>query len=299
MPVAHHWEWTRKELQLLSLRNYVAKETPDGEFEPGDFAYYEGSLHEAFTEFLKRKGYRLTPTEDTTMPKKGRYCLVLQRLSQDEYIVCYCASYGGAKSFHDIKDPVARHFGIPLNENATWPGVSPLKTLPPWKSTYGAYLLAIPMVCEGLLPSNIQMRIRLLFRDVQRLRRLIVDRSQSFDRYADELRAGHSKFILMGSSKMPHIHQEIPTKVITHRKFLKRQPFQHPNRFNLSNDQQNLFWLLRDIQSGVLAQSLYLNSLQPRERPLPAKLPIPFFAPTLRVSPITITRLLSRSRQFV
>lgn len=178
MPVNYHWEWIREELQVLSRQHYTERRHVD-EFEPGDFAYHEGSLHEVFVEFLKRKGYQLSPFENTPMPKKGRYCLVIQRLSQNTYIVCYCASYGGAKGFHEVYDPIARHFGIPLNENSVWPGVSPLQTSPPWKSNSGAYIFAIPMICEGLLPTNIPTtKIRLISHDIQRLRRIIVDRSQ-------------------------------------------------------------------------------------------------------------------------
>ncbi|KAG6833655.1 hypothetical protein H0H87_002851 [Tephrocybe sp. NHM501043] len=178
MPVNEYWEWTRNELEVLSRANLIRKPALVDEFEPGDFAYIEDSLATVFMEFLKRKEYRLTPNEDVLTPTKGRYCVVLQRLSLDKYIVCCCATYGGARGFQDLSDPVARHFGVPLNENTIWPGLAPLRTRPPWKSANGAFVLAIPAIRDGLTTSNLRERVRLGFQDLHRLKNIIKDRSQ-------------------------------------------------------------------------------------------------------------------------
>lgn len=90
------------------------------------------------------------------------------------------------------------------------------------------------------------------------------------------------------------MHREMRMgEAVTYREMM-RQPFQHPVRIKLPDrndmsltDRNDLFWLMKDIESGRFSRTMCLETLQLRKRPLLTKLPMPFFASTLRVRTIT------------
>jgi len=179
MPADPYWECIRRECEILSEKNSSLRPLPPGVFEPGDLAYHNDSLHNVFIEYLEKKHYQLHPAEQRTFGKTGRYCVVLRRLGADRYIVCYLATFGGARDFWDIKDPVGRYFGVPLSGRTFWPGVAPLKTVPPWKANSGgSFILGIPVVREGLKKSNLGARFRLGLSDLHRLITLFKERDK-------------------------------------------------------------------------------------------------------------------------
>jgi hypothetical protein len=180
MPVQPVWECLRLAQELAYQRfdaEYFALPTDDS-FEPGDLAYHnEGSLHEAFIEMMKKKGHELSPFE--SLPQKfkrvGRYCLVLRRLRDDQYIICYLTSFGGARKYGDVTSLLGRVYGLPLGENIHWPGIPSLRTRPMWK---GGFILAIPVIRQDLRRTNLAFRCRLTSSELERAKQLIRERQQ-------------------------------------------------------------------------------------------------------------------------
>ncbi|KAF8077778.1 hypothetical protein FPV67DRAFT_12374 [Lyophyllum atratum] len=294
MPADPYWECIRHECEILSETNSSLRPLPPGVFEPGDFAYHADSIHNVFNEYLEKKRYRLHPAEQRTFTRVGRYCVVLRRLGADKYVVCYLATFGGARGFRDIRDPVGQYFGLPLGDTASWPGVPPLKTTPPWRSSSGgAFIVAIPVVREGLQKSNLGARFRLDLSDLHRLITLFKERDQKFDRNVEEIRRKHVNWLLTSNTSqlspdmydLPR-HQSIPEVPIDH----KRHPH-HARWLTLPIQQHKLSWVLRHMEHDTLSRSIYLNTLTPK-RPKLSKLPKPFFASSLRASIASIMRLL-------
>ncbi|KAF5380985.1 hypothetical protein D9615_004110 [Tricholomella constricta] len=295
MPADPYWECIRRESEILSAKNSSLRPLPPGVFEPGDFAYLTGGLHRVFLEYLESKSYRLLPAEQRLFGTTGRYCVVLKRLGADKYLVCYLATFGGARDYHDIRDPVGQYFGLPLGGNTYWPGVTPLRTVPSWRSASGGgFILAIPVVREGLQRSNLVPRYRLAYTDLHRLMTLIRERDEKFDRYAEEIRWKHIGWMAKNASQLSPEMYDLLSKQSTSdiSEDHNRQPHPHHARWmTVPAQQHNLSWVLRHIEHDLLNRSIYLNTLTPK-RPQPAKLPKPFFASCLRASIATITRLL-------
>lgn len=162
------------------MSKYFLTESIDG-FEPGEIAYARGSLHECFNELLEDKGYTLHPTEKQPIHYEhtGRYCIVLRRLGSDRYLICYLTTYGGSKSYSEVKNPVGRFFGLPIGEGYRWPGIPSLKTRPMWVTR--AYVLGIPVVREGLQRANLSRKFRLYPSELQRAKILIRERLKVSD----------------------------------------------------------------------------------------------------------------------
>lgn len=147
----------------------------DGYFEPGDIAYLEGYIHDAFTDHLVQRGYHTSFLETPRANRTGRYCLVLRRLGDDRYLVCYLTSFGGASGYEDVNTLMGRTYGLPLGESVYWPGIPSLETRPMWN---GGFIFAIPVVREGLSRSNLSVRCRLVPSELERAKILIRERLQ-------------------------------------------------------------------------------------------------------------------------
>ncbi|KAL4077239.1 hypothetical protein V8B97DRAFT_1409510 [Scleroderma yunnanense] len=100
---------------------------------PGQIAYVsgQGGVNLALLEFLERQGYPLTVTEramkrkhQQQMPLVGKYCLVLERLEKDRYLVCYMTTFQKAVSATNMS-PLARFFGFAVGKTPPHPSDIP------------------------------------------------------------------------------------------------------------------------------------------------------------------------------
>jgi hypothetical protein len=153
-------------------RYFIAR--PKGSFEPGDLAYVPGNIMECFKELVEDKGYQLVPGEEGRFEHKGRYCLVLRQLRGDQYLVCYLTTFGGAKNYQEIANPVGRYFSLPIGLQDGWPRIPSLRTWPPWEPE--AFVLGIPVARAGLQRTNLPVRFRLFRSELERAKQLIRDR---------------------------------------------------------------------------------------------------------------------------
>lgn len=172
-----YWQCIQHESDLLSeaaFHNYFRRTLPRGVFAPGDFAFHKGNINDVFNEMLKTKGHSLYPGEERVFPAHGRYCVVLDRVGRDKYVICYLTTFNGATDYQTVTGPIAQFFGLPLGGMTFWPNVSPLQTYPPWKP--GAYIMGIPVIREGLESSNLNTRFRLFPSELKRMKDLIQER---------------------------------------------------------------------------------------------------------------------------
>lgn len=152
-------------------------------FEPGEIAYVndDGTLIAGFYDFLEWQGIRLTHGEKFLQKKmrqdsRGRYCLVVQRLDDGRYIICYLTSFHQAMRAENIQTSLARLFAIAIDDTPEYPpGTPSIKVVPKW--TGHGFLYAIPVPRQRLVRHNaVNKRFILRMGELERVKRLIVER---------------------------------------------------------------------------------------------------------------------------
>lgn len=173
----------------LAYHFEVEKRTKQGSapadvFEPGEIAHIDddGTLTAGFYDFLEWQGLRLTHREKTLQKKikrdgKGRYCLVVQRLDDGRYIICYLASFHQAVYAENIQNSLSRLFAIAIDDTPEYPpGTPSIKVAPKW--TGQGFLYAIPVPRYSLVRNTTVKNKRFILRmgELERVKRLIVER---------------------------------------------------------------------------------------------------------------------------
>ncbi|RDB21260.1 hypothetical protein Hypma_011779 [Hypsizygus marmoreus] len=302
MPADPYWECIRLHTELLWSRHSFLR-AQSTTFKPGDFAYHSASIVDIFSELLIQKGLPLLDIERWKHKLAGRYCVILERLGADKYLVCYLTTFGRSKDFFKIQSPVSRFFGLPIGQNIFWPGVKPFRTLPPWRASSGSFILGIPVVRKGLEPTNLYTNFTLLPSELTRLKGLIRERMEKFDQHYEQIRYRNIRWLAgevfrldrrtftgTGSGFKPRAY---PAKLSAlafseqqkrHRRLLALLPVSY-------ND---ISWLKSHERLDLENRSIYLNSLAPKrtKRRRFTNLPRPFFATSLRADLKTITRML-------
>lgn len=154
--LAYHFELIRR-TQTLAQQRLTAAELRQAKlvFEPGEIAHVSGGLNLAFLHFLEARGYELNMHERALRKwlgrrKSGKYCVVVERVNEDTYWVCYITSFGDCRNGRDISSPVGRYFGLALGDTPPWPPDLPtIDTNPHWEGG-AAYIVAMPVLRRGL-----------------------------------------------------------------------------------------------------------------------------------------------------
>ncbi|KAG1754328.1 hypothetical protein EDB19DRAFT_645352 [Suillus lakei] len=164
-------------------------------FEPGEIAHVDGGggVTAAFYEFLDRDKFPLTSMERRYMrvlidsaPDISKYCLVLQRLSADTFIVCYIASFGGVVYGTGLS-PITRFFSMAMGDTPPWPPNSrPLHVIPRWIGS--GFIFGVPVVRKNLSKTT-HSRASLAHGELHRVRSFVVERLKLFQQVHQELRA--------------------------------------------------------------------------------------------------------------
>jgi len=151
-------------------------------FEPGEIAHVDGGggVNAAFYEFLDHNKFPLTPMERqymriliSTAPDISKYCLVLQRLSADTFIVCYIASFGGVVYGANLS-PITRFFSMAMGDTPPWPpNTRPLHVFPRWFGT--GFIFGVPVVRKNLTKTT-HSRPCLAHGELQRVRTFVAER---------------------------------------------------------------------------------------------------------------------------
>ncbi|KAG2147256.1 hypothetical protein BD769DRAFT_725104 [Suillus cothurnatus] len=178
----------------LSGLSREEKEKAQCSFEPGEIAHVDGGggITAAFYEFLDRHKYPLAFMERRYMrvlndsaPDISKYCLVLQRLSADTFIVCYIASFGGVVYGTGLS-PVTRFFSMAMGDTPPWPPNSrPLHVIPRWIGS--GFIFGVPVVRKNLSKTT-HSRASLAYGELHRVRSFIAERLQLFHQVHKELR---------------------------------------------------------------------------------------------------------------
>ncbi|KAG1855396.1 hypothetical protein C8R48DRAFT_719730 [Suillus tomentosus] len=286
-------------------------------FEPGEIAHVDGGggITAAFYEFLDRDNFPLTPIERRYMrvlndsaPDISKYCLVLQRLSADTFIVCYIASFGGVVYGTGLS-PVTRFFSMAMGDTPPWPPNSrPLHVIPRWIGS--GFIFGVPVVRKNLSKTT-HSRASLAHGELHRVRSFIAERLKLFQQAHKELRAKERDWhkvrkktglkidsyvdpVMLdvdqpgrvGSS--PAIPSEVPapsdfTECSNFKNMLRMKrdikvPFLHKRRFLEVPPSNHLAWLLRWQRQDITSSRLYLKRLTPRHSSYPVLryLPLPF-----------------------
>lgn len=171
-----------KRADTLKDLSIEEKEKAQSSFEPGEIAHVDGGggVNAAFYEFLLRNKFPLTPAERqytrtliTTASDIGKYCLVLQRLSADTFIVCYIASFGGVVYGTNLS-PITRFFSMAMGDTPSWPpNTRPAHVIPRWIGS--GFIFGVPVVRKNLTKTN-HSRPCLAHGELQRVRSFVADR---------------------------------------------------------------------------------------------------------------------------
>lgn len=178
-----YWERVHLAYHYEVEKRTKAHRTANASFEPGEIAFVndDGTLGGAFYDFLEWQGMSLSPEEkinqrNAKRNRHGRYCLVLDRLDNDAYIVCYLTSFHQAQHGTNIQTTLARLFAIAIDETPEFPlGTPSIKVVPKWAG-YG-FLYAMP-VCRWDLAQSRAINTRFILRlgELERVKRLILER---------------------------------------------------------------------------------------------------------------------------
>lgn len=165
---------------------HIPRRQAEVEFEPGEIAHIEdeGTLVRGLYDFLEWQGLPITRQEIIVRDKakdrgtSGRMCLVLQRLADGRYLICYLASFRQVTYGADIQSPLARLFSIALEDTPEFPeGTPSIKIIPKW-GVHG-FLYALPIPRRKLVRHKARdVRFMLRLGELERVKRLILDRVQ-------------------------------------------------------------------------------------------------------------------------
>ncbi|KAJ8507493.1 hypothetical protein ONZ45_g10150 [Pleurotus djamor] len=288
-------------------------------FHAGELALTDGGLPHAFVEFVQRRGYRLTSQErELLLPGfRGdlkRYCLVLGRLEDGRYLVCYLATFN--KAFHgkNISSPIGRFFSISIGKTIPWPpGYASIKVSPPWPE--GSFIFGVPIVRSNLTVPKFGTSRRFMVDsgELQRLKSFIQTRIQLFDKHHKKLRQAFIQYLSLSDEALAASSDVKFTDMLAARvaaedhvpgaldvaeerpTILPRTSDQPSYDYRVSrkihwlkpdfyhNDGQ---YLIQNLRRDVMQSSLYLRGdreLKYRRVKL-RSLPKPFYAPSLRVT---------------
>jgi len=127
---------------------------------------------------------------------QGRYCLVLERHPDGTYIICYLTTFSQANHGKNIQSKLARLFSVAIDDTPDFPpGTPSVKVVPKWRGT--GFLFAVPVRRQNLMPHKlINVRFILRMGELERVKRLILERVKIFREYeahfrADEIRWKH------------------------------------------------------------------------------------------------------------
>ncbi|KAG2157522.1 hypothetical protein DEU56DRAFT_765077 [Suillus clintonianus] len=308
-----------KSASTLNGLSQAEKNKAQCSFEPGEIAHVDGGggVTTAFYEFLDRSKFPLTSMEQRyvrvlidTAPDISKYCLVLQRLSADTFIVCYIASFGGVIHGTGLS-PITRFFSMAMGDTPPWPPNSrPLHVVPRWIGS--GFVFGVPVVRKNLSKTT-HSRASLAHGELQRVRSFIAKRLKLFQQVNEELRAKDRewhKFRKKTGIKIdsqvdftvmldedhpsrvacdPTIPSEVPApgdvaecsnfKSMLRMKRDIKVPSLHKHRFLDVPPSNHLAWLLRWHRQDIMTSRLYLRHLTPRfdsSYPVLRQLPLPF-----------------------
>ncbi|KDQ61114.1 hypothetical protein JAAARDRAFT_709778 [Jaapia argillacea MUCL 33604] len=180
------------ELEAQKRSTYIQNTSPTL-FEPGEIAYSPGlGVTSTYYRFLKLQGYRLTKEElffdKQRHPSRGKYCLVIQRLRDGSYLVCPLTTVGRLGVGADIPNPALRFFAVAIGTTPEWPpGVQPIATYPTWRGN--GFLFGAPIRRTKLIKPNLYVRAMLRAGELDRVKKLLVEKIKSFRKEQATLRA--------------------------------------------------------------------------------------------------------------
>ncbi|KAG0697025.1 hypothetical protein DFH29DRAFT_176278 [Suillus ampliporus] len=306
-----------KSASTLSGLSHEEKKKAQCSFEPGEIAHVDGGggVNAAFYEFLDRNKFPLTSMERRYMrilidgaPSISKYCLVLQRLSADTFIVCYIASFGGVVHGTNLS-PMTRFFSIAMGDTPSWPSnTRPLHVIPRWIGS--GFIFGVPVVRKNLSKTT-HSRACLAHGELQRVRSFVVERLKLFQQVHQELRAKDSEWqkvrkktglkfdnhvdptVVLDHPSGVGYNPTLPSKVPAAADFAQCSKFKsmlrmkrdikvhlpHKHRFLEVPPSNHLAWLLQWQRQDIMASRLYLKRLTRRlesSYPILRRLPFPF-----------------------
>ena len=152
-------------------------------FEPGEIAHINdnGTLLAAYYDFLEWQGLELHHKEKLLRAKVhrndyGRFCLVIERLGDGRYIVCYITSFNHTQDGQHIQSILGKLFAIAIDGTDGTPefppGTPSIKLVPPWRGH--GFLYAMPVPRQNLKRhKHRQLRYILRMGELERVKQLI------------------------------------------------------------------------------------------------------------------------------
>ncbi|KAF7969525.1 hypothetical protein HWV62_27019 [Athelia sp. TMB] len=150
---------------------------------------------------------------------RGRMCLVLQRLADGRYLICYLTSFGQRKLGQNIESTLGRLFAIAVDDTPDFPAGTPsIKVCPKWGGH--AFLYALPVPRANLVRHKLAKRVRFMLHigELERLKTMIVDRMRVFKAFHEQIRADelwYRKLDLIQARASHTIHEDILHEIDT------------------------------------------------------------------------------------
>jgi hypothetical protein len=141
---------------------------------PGEITHADGGIQDAFRDFMRDQGYKLSKVEERsgTELHSQKYCVVLNRRENDEYVICLVSTFGSSQTFNETTSPVARFFGVPFRQEGDDNDAESIAVYPPWKVRN--YIFAAPVIRKEVR-RNVTAR-RLGAGELDRLRAIVASK---------------------------------------------------------------------------------------------------------------------------
>ncbi|TDL26143.1 hypothetical protein BD410DRAFT_784185 [Rickenella mellea] len=152
------------------------------QFRPGEIVHTDGGMYSAFATFLTQRGLRLWSTEKTgyiSNNKPTKFCVILDRLGDGWYRVCFLTTVGGTVA-PNPENPLLWLYSIAVHPCNPWPpGVRPLRTYP---LKTPSFVVGLPVLTKTLRPlHNTNKRVHLTSGELERLRAFVREKLEYFN----------------------------------------------------------------------------------------------------------------------
>ncbi|KAL0946813.1 hypothetical protein HGRIS_012982 [Hohenbuehelia grisea] len=325
MPVDLVWERvnlaTEVEDSWRRRRDFKTRITPGGvQYDPGEIAIAEGGIALAWLSFLERRNFLLTLEEHQQLRKVRqmnayRHCVVIDRIDENSYHVCFLATFDDIKDGSKIDTPISKFFSFAIGDTKPWPpGYEPIKIGQRWSDSF---VFCVPVARSNLLIPRFGTANRALLEpgELERITEFMQRRVGLFDKHQSKFRqaqmASRRSSFKLDLSWLDSLDQATPqrretraydVKENTRPSFLpldspmfkrRGRRFARPLVPNRRNDIG--YSLLENIREHIMNSSPYLQTPKPRFTFARRwHLPRPYYAPTLRAPSATLLKKLFR-----
>ncbi|KZT26640.1 hypothetical protein NEOLEDRAFT_1177620 [Neolentinus lepideus HHB14362 ss-1] len=195
------WNRFRLLYQIEARKSALTFRRPlTAKFRPGDIVFAWGGITNAWFDYLRLNGFKLTRTElaleksyrSMLVPGRvGKFCVILKNINsgvhKGKYLVCNLTTFRNMRFTATLRTPMNNFFALAFGSvTEPWPpNFPPILVNPRW--TIQSYVHAIPAV-RDVIPAKFNMYSSLAPGELDRLQAAVRDRVKRFPTHSAMIR---------------------------------------------------------------------------------------------------------------